>query len=233
MAKPKSSSKLNQANRFFINQDIEINSNFKTVLNKNFQSKYQLKQPNLNNSIKDFYFKADIITLNISNIETTVEEMNKWIKDQTQDQIDDIISFKHLVNSNSAIFLAGSFFSGRWLHKFSIFNTNLIDFRLRDGTTRKIQMMRSFNEKFKVLNLNFAGLEAISCEFPYADYLYSMTIIVPKESIDIQIVEASLTTQILNKIIKYDSEPSSVNVFLPKFKITSHFDVSLNCLLNH
>ena len=168
---------------------------------------------------------ADIITLNISNFELAAEQMNNWVKDASQNKIENIITDKYLVNKNSAIFLTANYFSGKWLHKFSIFNTNLVDFYLRDGSTKKVQMMRSFNEKFKVLNLNFAGLEALACEFPYADNYYSMTIIIPKDSVDIQIIEASLTSSVLNRIIKHEANLTNVNIFLPKFKIVNHFDV--------
>lgn len=163
--------------------------------------------------------------MNITNYELAAEKMNNWVKDASRNKIENIITDKYLVNKNSALFLTVSYFSGKWLHKFSIFNTNLLDFYLRDGTTKKVQMMRSFNEKFKVLNLNFAGLEALACEFPYADNYYSMTIIMPKDSIDIQVIEASLTSTVLTRIIKHEANLTNVNIFIPKFKIVTHFDV--------
>ena len=88
-------------------------------------------------------------------------------------------------------------------------------------------MMRSFNEKFKVLNLDFAGLEATSCEFPYSDNTYSMTVIMPKDFIDLQVIESRLTTETLYKIISYKAPLSNAIIFLPKFKISSHFDVNI------
>ena len=88
-------------------------------------------------------------------------------------------------------------------------------------------MMRSFDEQFKVLNLNFAGLEATSCEFPYSDDVHAMTVIMPKDSIDLQVIEASLTADILYKIISYKAPLSSTIVFLPKFKISTRLDVNI------
>lgn len=165
--------------------------------------------------------------MNISNSEETVNLINTWIKNESQSQITSIISDKYLVNLNSAVVLSANYFTGTWLNKFSIFNTNLLDFNLRNGTKKKVQMMRNFNDKFKFLNLNFAGLEAVSCEFSFSEKLYSMTIIIPNESNSIEIVEANLNSEKLLKIIKFEAKPVNVIVFLPKFKITTHFDVKI------
>jgi len=73
----------------------------------------------------------------MSNFSSASDSINEWIKEKTQNSIVDIINEKYLVNSNSVIFLCANFFSGRWLSKFSVYNTNLLDFQMRDGTRRK------------------------------------------------------------------------------------------------
>ena len=77
--------------------------------------------------------------MNMSNFSSAADSINEWIKDKTQNSIADIITEKYLVNSNSVIFLCANYFSGRWLNKFSVYNTNLLDFQMRDGTRRKSQ----------------------------------------------------------------------------------------------
>jgi len=94
-----------------------------------------------------------------------------------------------------------------------------------------VQMMRSFNEKFKILNLDFAGLEATSCEFPYSDNTYAMTVIMPKDLIDLQVIESSLSADTLYKIINHKAPLSNAIIFLPKFKISTHFDVNIYYIL--
>ena len=96
---------------------------------------------------------------------------------------------------------------------------------LRDGSVKKVDMMKLINKKF-LFKINPGGLSACTCELPYIGDTVSMTIILPHEGINIEDVEKQLNHQALQEVFERNVRLGKVHLFLPKFKLDLKSEVN-------
>ena len=87
-------------------------------------------------------------------------------------------------------------------------------------------MMKMFRKKFKILN-NVLDISGLVCQFPYSGENVSMTIILPNESVKLEVVEKELSVAKLKEILEIQVEREEVNVSIPKFKLEFEEEVYL------
>lgn len=190
--------------------------------NKIYSKKeYQLKPEFVNDLLN--YYSSQIEPMDFTKSEEAANEINEWIANKTNNKIKDLIS-PSLLNELTRIILVNAiYFKGNWLYPFNEKLTQKDDFEMRDGTTVQIDMMK-LSQKRLLYKKNPAGLNASTCELPYAGNSISMTIILPDEGVNIEDVEKELDLKTLASVFEKDAL-ESVNVYLPRFKLNYKADV--------
>jgi serpin B len=130
------------------------------------------------------------------------------------------------VPSDAVMYLVNAiYFYGTWTYQFNEEDTKDAPFYLRGGSTKNCKMME-VKSKFKYFEDSL--LQAI--DIPYGNGNYSMTVILPKEGKDIDLLIAGLTQEKWNEWINSFSE-DSVNLFFPKLKLEYKIDSVLKTVL--
>lgn len=194
---------LNTANRIFPNKGFEVKDDFRQVLDKHFNSSTH--------------------QLDFNQAEASAAVINNWVAEQTKDKIKDLVPASMLDAFTRLVLVNAIYFKGSWAEKFDVTQTTKEDFHLEDGSTQKVDMMSLTNKKFK-LQIRPNGLNARTCEFPYAGKSVSMTIILPNESI--AEVEKQLLEMNFADVLGDFEETGKVFAYIPKFKLEYQSELS-------
>ena len=122
------------------------------------------------------------------------------------------------------VLLNAIYFKGRWLNQFVLKQTYKADFYLANGSAQKVDMMR-LNEEL-IFKRNPAGLQVLTCQFPYVGESLAMTIILPHEGFQLSEFEKKLNEKNLNNILLSNVEKTEVYVYIPKFKFKFQIEVN-------
>jgi serpin B len=151
---------------------------------------------------------------NPEGVRTTI---NKWAEKKTNDKIKDLIQAGAIGPLTRLILTNAIYFKAAWAEQFSKGTTKEGPFYFGDGRQIKTPMMRQTenlkyfeDNKVQVLNL------------PYQNYDLSMTIILPRKIDGLGDVEKIFISGTLDKW-EEDLKHQTVDVSLPKFKVTSSF----------
>ena len=196
---------INVANKIFPKHGFNVKQSFVDLLRK--------------------FYNSDVQTVNYDNPRESAKIINDWVEAQTNSKIKNLVS-ENVINDLTRLILVNAiYFKGNWLHKFDAAQTYKEQFRLNDGTTKTVDMMKLLNKKFK-LHLSTPGLGAAICEFPYAGEKISMTIVLPHDN-NIDQVQKQLTPQVLNNFFNGQNFKGKVHLYIPKFKFEESIEVSL------
>lgn len=190
-----SNSTLTVATKIFSNNDGEIDSDFIDVARDKFQS--------------------EVASLDFSQREESVNIINDWVKEKTNDKIKDLITVDILRRRTSMILVNAIYFKASWKYRFN------------KEHTRQDKFYRS-NTKFVMVDMMyietvlkfgfFMELNARGVSLPYKNSNMSMFIILPNERTGLAQLESRLKDVDLQNLQKNMTE-TEVQVFLPKFKI--------------
>lgn len=190
--------KLNIANGLWFQEDHAFNIEYLDLIKTFYQGK-----------VHPANFKVDI--------EMTRRQINRWVEEQTNDKIQNLIGSGVLSPATRLALINAVYFKADWANKFKAHATKPKPFYLADGTTNTVQMMAQKeqfgygeNKSYKVL------------ELPYTKESFSMFILLPKGANTLNALETdhSIHTLANLKLRKYE-----VRVRLPKFKIESSFEL--------
>jgi len=208
--------------------------NFARIYNKinKKDKKYKLSTANALWAQKDYSFLKEY-TDNVeqyyggklTNLDFTRESeksrqiINKWVEDQTNNKIKDLIP-KGVLNAYTRLVLTNAiYFKGTWVKQFDEKDTKEDDFRMNSGNTVKVSMMRLIGDGVK---FNYAETDEIQIlEMPYHGEDVSMLIILPGEN-DLANIEKSISLEKLSKWKNMLNE-QRVDVFIPKFKFETKY----------
>lgn len=150
---------------------------------------------------------------------TNAKAINDWAKAKTYNKIDNVVS-EELVKRSRVILTNAIYFKGNWLKEFDIKNTRKDTFLISKNNKTIVDMMylqNNFNyyedESSQVLEMSYKGNEL------------SMLIVLPKEKSSISELIENIDFQKLGDY-KFGLQEKKINVFLPKFKFTSEFELS-------
>lgn len=184
--------KLITDNFLFIRKDLSLNEQF------------------INNIMK--FYKINFMKFDLDKIQEFLNTINESIAVSTNNLIPNLLS---KISPNTNLILVNTlYFKGLWDQKFDRNETKIENF----FTGKKmidVEMMHKKckfnyyeNEKFKACKLNFNGKK------------FSLTIFLPKEGVNINEVELSMTdSNVFNSLFNKNTE-RIVNLHLPKFKIS-------------
>jgi serpin B len=155
------------------------------------------------------YFDADVKEIDFGDPQT-VEVINQWIEDKTNDKIKDMLDF---IPPDAVMYLINAiYFNARWKYEFEKEDTYEGDFNLADGTLDQVDYMRVTGNFVYTSNEDFTAVE-----LPYGDSTFSMVVMLPSPGNEVSELVAELD------VVHWDSwfnnsRLMGVQVDLPKFK---------------
>tara|TARA_B100000809_G_scaffold77865_2_gene75711 strand:+ start:231 stop:1433 length:1203 start_codon:yes stop_codon:yes gene_type:complete len=158
---------------------------------------------------KEYYY-AEVKTEDFNN-PNTVDKINKWTSDQTNQKIKTIIDE---ISSDAVLFLINAiYFNAEWKLEFEEKNTNQQLFYPESGNSERIDMMHLQTDKlFYQKNDLFS-----SVILPYKNDKYSMTILLPNEDKSTNDIVEKLNSNTWENW-QNNYKTSDVSLSLPKFK---------------
>ncbi len=170
------------------------------------------------------YYGAKVQELNFAD-PASVDIINDWVRENTEGLIETIIDE---IPDDMVMYLINAlYFKGDWLRPFDTDDTRPGDFRLEDGSSVQVDMMRQ-ESRFAT----YFSDEVQMIELPYGDSLFSMTVLMPNDPempID-RFVEESLSAENLNNWRANLSVGSrDVILQLPKFEL--EYEIEYNEIL--
>ena len=161
-------------------------------------------------------YKARAYNVDFMQKENARLKINGWTEDNTNGKIKDLIPTGSLRADSRLVLTNAVYFNSSWKMKFEKRDTQDKDFTTGSGSKVKVPMMRQTSKFGYMEDSNVQILE-----MPYIDDKLSMVLILPKGDL-------SLAKLDLQKVKESESklENQKVNVFVPRFKFTSKFELS-------
>uniref|UniRef100_A0A914R4R6 Serpin domain-containing protein n=1 Tax=Panagrolaimus davidi TaxID=227884 RepID=A0A914R4R6_9BILA len=167
-------------------------------------------------NIRNFY-NGNFQLTDFSNTQKATNEINKFVSDATNNEIQDIID---MVDENVLMILVNAlYFERKWENPFTL-NSSYTLFYSKPGVTQGLIMMS--NEGL----YNYAAKDNYEfLEIPYINNSFSMFIILPNEKYGLSEVLKSLKiTEVLD--LMFSTNLIQGNVTIPKFNVKSSFELS-------
>ncbi len=147
-------------------------------------------------------------------------EINRWVAQKTKDRIRDILPPGSLSGATRLVLANAIYFKGLWAKPYDKAETSSQPFHL--STTRKteVPLMHHFDH---VGYLESTDLQAV--ELPYQGRDLSMVILLPRQVDGCANLESRLTPALLSRSLN-QMKQQMVEIFLPRFKLESGFDLN-------
>ncbi|XP_038652657.1 leukocyte elastase inhibitor-like [Scyliorhinus canicula] len=158
----------------------------------------------------------------------TREEINKWVEDQTEGKIQDLLAQGSLGSDTRLVLVNAIYFKGSWAEKFEVKYTEEMPFRLNKNESKPVKMMYQTN---KFIFCHVPEFKIKILELPYVDNDLSMIILLPDDIMDdstgLKQLEQTLTLEKLQEwtLPNWMWKPH-VEVLLPKFKLEEEYDLN-------
>jgi serpin B len=157
------------------------------------------------------YYESEIFVRDFGD-QKTVEEMNKWVKTQTNEMIEKIIDN---IEPDNVMFLVNAiYFKGDWLEQFDESLTQERDFYLSDGAIIKPETMSIIGDFHYYYEEDFSV-----ARFPYGRDKIAMYIFLPQKDVAIDGFTDKLSQSSFDYIISHLSLQRELKVRVPKFKL--------------
>ncbi|XP_069103394.1 leukocyte elastase inhibitor-like [Argopecten irradians] len=191
------------ANRLFPNNKVEIVPSFIELCAKHYQ--------------------ADAKAMDYGQFETARKVINDWVSQQTAEKIKDLLPQGSLNELTIMVLVNAIYFKGNWETKFDDKATRDMTFHNLNGQQKNVKMMFHKATKFP-LKID-DELKCKVLELPYKGNDLSMVIILPEDKQGLSALEEKLTPSVLKELTT-NMPPIKVEVYLPKFKLKSGFELS-------
>ncbi|XP_075387722.1 leukocyte elastase inhibitor [Tenrec ecaudatus] len=174
-------------------------------------------------------YGADLASVDFQHAsETAREEINKWVKDQTEGKIPELLAAGVVGSMTKLVLVNAIYFKGNWKNKFMEEATTDATFRINKKDTKKVEMMHQKNK------YPFGYIQELKCrvlELPYEGNDLSMVILLPDDieddSTGLRKIEEQLTLEKLNEWTSPENlSRVEVNVSLPKFKLEENYNLN-------
>ena len=155
----------------------------------------------------------------IGNLEESIQTINSFIEEQTNNKIKNLIPQGTVDASTRLVLTNAIYFRGTWTWKFAKSDTSEQDFKITPTNVIKTPMMYMDNDKAK---FNYADLGDFQIlELPYKGEEISMLIILPTENLDV--IKTSLTAENLEEWRSEMQETKLDAIYLPKFEFDTKY----------
>ncbi len=163
------------------------------------------------------FFNAPVTSLATPRL--MFDSVNAWGSRRTQGMIPKVLADEP--PDDLVMLLANAvYFSGEWRERFDAARTEPQPFTLESGATVSVPTM------FRASSLRATATSAVSAyELPYGNSAWSMVLLVPRTQ-SVGAYAASLTDASLNTILSAMSTQSRVELYVPKFTVSSNVDLA-------
>jgi len=182
---------------------------------------------------KDYKFLQEFLTLVKKNYDGDLKQVdfatqteaarktiNDWVENKTKAKIKELIKPGTLDSMTRLVLTNAIYFKGKWASQFKPDKTQDASFTLLGGQKVNVPMMNQTS--------NFGYMETDTTqvlEMPYVNNDLSMVVLLPKKLDGVSELEGGLTSETiagwLAKLRKRE-----VQVYLPRFKVTSEFELA-------
>jgi serpin B len=174
------------------------------------------------------HYATRLTPLDFGQTETARQTINRWVEDQTRDKIKELIK-PDILSPLTVLVLANAiYFKGDWATPFKPEQTRDLPFHLSKKEKVNVPMM--FEKQLRCAS--YADAEVQMVELPYKGDRFSMVLLLPRQVDGLAELERGLAAPKLKKWLDGLRNESSLEVWLPKFKVTSEFGLAdkLNAL---
>jgi serpin B len=148
------------------------------------------------------------------------QQINDWVAKQTQDKIENLIP-RGGIDALTRLVLANAiYFKGHWRMEFDKSQTQAAPFYSNPSQTISVRTM-NVQDRFGYTETE--NLQML--ELPYFAEKMSMIVLLPKKVDGLPKLEQSLNAARMDQLLA-QMQAREVNVFLPKFKLTSQFSLA-------
>jgi serpin B len=182
----------------------------------------QLGQPFLDEylSLVEKYYGVSITPVDYAHArEAARKTINEWVENKTNNRIKDLIKPHHLTELTRLVLTNAIYFKGNWENQFDPTATEEATFYISPKKSVQVPMMRQTEV---VRYAEFRSLQIL--ELPYVGNSLSMLVLLPRRIEGLKQLEDSLSVENLS-FWRKRLEEKEVIIFLPKFKMTSSFDL--------
>ena len=152
--------------------------------------------------------------------EDTRKTINAWVESKTRDKIKELIKPGVLDSMTRLVLTNAIYFKGKWASQFKPERTQDAPFTLIGGEKKNIPMM---NQKAQFGYTENDIIQVL--EMPYVNNDLSMVILLPKKLDGISELEKEMTSDnLIGWLAKIHKR--EVQVFFPRFKMTSEFSLA-------
>lgn len=145
--------------------------------------------------------------------------INAWVAEATQDKIRDLIPSGALTTLTRLVITNAIYFRGQWMHPFNAERTHAADFTRLDGERVPVDMMHN------QARLRYAASEGCQVAMlPYQGTGVEMVVVLPADG-RFRDIEKDLDDTFLQDLLER-AEARPVDLFMPRFRATSWFDLS-------
>src|SRR5580704_8432918 len=164
-------------------------------------------------------YGAELARLDFNQPEAARQTINKWVEDNTQDKIKNLIPSASAVRGARLVLTNAVYFKGDWHDPFDKNRTKDQDFHVSPSRDVKTPLM-SQQHRFQ-----YAAAEGLQLlELSYGDGSLSMVVLLPTKVDGLAALEEKLTAASLQKW-RDSAQSQDVIVFLPKFRTTAEFEL--------
>ncbi len=168
----------------------------------------------------DFY-EASVMNLDFN--QAAVNTINNWVNSKTNGKIPTILDS---ISPEEIMFLINAiYFNGKWQIRFDPAKTTNSAFKLSDGQSISVPMMK-VKEKFAWSMQS--GYKAL--KMPYGRGKYNMVILLPDEGTSLENMMLQLDKTKWESLLSSLTSPAEIEVWLPKFEYS--WEIQLNQALS-
>ena len=169
---------------------------------------------------------ADIVNIHYDSIidsfnASSSDKINKWANDSTRGKISKIVNDAILSDPSLSVIITNAvYFNASWVHKFKAIDTVKSDFWIDTKKSVDVDMMAQ-----NIGPLHYAEIDDVQIlKIPYKSdsNRLSMIIALPEDIDGIKDLENNLTYDMFTAWTR-DMEPDYVQMYIPKFKITTTY----------
>ena len=190
---------------------------------------YELNVANalwVNDSFKVHPEYADIVDIHYDSIidsfnSSSSDKINKWANDSTRGKISKIVDAGILSDPFLAVIITNAiYFNASWVHEFKAIDTIKSDFWIDTKKSVDVDMMEQNTGPLHYAEID--GVQILKIPYKSDSNRLSMIIALPKDIDGIRDLENNLTYDMFTAWTR-DTEPRSVQMYIPKFKITAKY----------
>ncbi|MCX8156930.1 MAG: serpin family protein [Verrucomicrobiae bacterium] len=152
--------------------------------------------------------------------EAARQRINTWVEEQTQRKITELISPGVLTPLTRMVLVNAIYLKGRWEYAFPARDTADAPFHLPGGRTRLVPMMTQKQTLGYAENPDWQALS-----LPYQGGRWAMVFLLPRRVDGLAALEEQMTAEKLAQWLQ-GLRPRQVTLFLPRFKLTSQFQLN-------